>query len=264
KEVLQAIGSFRIADGNVEAVLVGRGLVDDVLPSLMARLGQSPTIVTKTRVYYAHLARPLAGVAEQDRFAAMLRSAFALARTRSKKEDPALENRAAILALAILLGHRHIESLVGQVTDEQLLDQARRHVQFAQLRGRTDWSRHFMVSAALALVSSELLSNEAGLLKEELDAGEGGSGFSFSDLVADRAGTLFALAATRDEQAARRIQDLLADGFDLGVIFPEAADLPEGIPDPQLQSDYGGVGGTKYQAMITEIQRRLDQCQALK
>jgi hypothetical protein len=263
-EVLNAIGSLHVTDDRVEAVLVSRGLVDSILPSLMSRLGQSPNVVAKTRIYYEHLAKPMEGIAAKDRFTTIVQSAFALARSRSEAEDPVLENRAAILALAVMLGHRRLEHLIGPVTDNRLRQQARRHVGFVQLRGRTDWSRHFLVSSALALLSNESLSDEAGLFKEELDAGEGGSGFSFSDLLADRAGTLFALAATRDEQAARRMQALLADGFDVGMIFPQAADLPEGIPDAQFESEYGGVGGAKYEGMIGEIEQRLGECEGLK
>ncbi len=263
-EVLNAIGSLHVTDDRVEAVLVSRGLVDSIMPSLMSRLGQSPNVVAKTRIYYEHLAKPMEGVAVEDRFATIVQSAFALARSRSETEDPVLENRAAILALAVMLGHRRLEHLIGPVADEDLRRQARRNVGYVKLRGRTDWSRHFLVSSALALLSNEALSDEAGLFKEELDAGEGGSGFSFSDLLADRAGTLFALAATRDEQAARQMQTRLADGFDLGVIFPEAADLPEGIPDARLESEYGGVGGKEYEAMIGEIERRLGECEGLK
>ena len=121
-----------------------------------------------------------------------------------------------------------------------------------------------MVSAALALLSNESLSDAAGLLKEELDAGEGGSGFSFSDLLADRAGTLFALAATRDKKSARRMQDRLAAGFDIDEVFPPAADLPEGIQDAELQAKYGGVGGEEYMGVIREIERRLAGCEALR
>jgi hypothetical protein len=263
-EVLTAIGSFHVHDDSVEAVLVSRGLVDNILPSLMARLGQSPNVVAKARVYYEHLAKPMNGVAVDDRFTTILQSAFALARSRSQTEDPVLENRAAILALAIMLGHRRVEHLVGRVTDDELRRQSQRNVGFVRLRGRTDWSRHFLVSSALALLSNESVSDEAGLFKEELDAGEHGSGFSFSDLLADRAGTLFALAATRDEQSARRMQALLADGFDLGAIFPEAADLPEGIPDARFGAEYGGVGGEQYGVMIGEIERRLGECGGLR
>ena len=264
RKLLAALGSFRVTETHVEAVIVSRGLVDNILPSMMARFGQDPNVVRKARIYYDHLAKPWTGVPPEDRFAAIVQSAFSLARERSKTEDPVQENRAAILTLAIMLGHWRVEHLVGPVTDKKQRAQTRRQVGFVRLRGRTDWSRHFLVSSALALLSNELLSDQAGLLKEELDAGEGGSGFSFGDLAADRAGTLFALSATRDEPSARRMQNLLADRFDIGVIFPEASDLPEGIPDARFESEYGGVGGNKYNALIAEIERRLAQCPALK
>jgi hypothetical protein len=52
-----------------------------------------------------------------------------------------------------------------------------------------------------------------------------------------------ALLATDDEAAARAIQERLAGGFRVDDFFPEASDLPEDIPDAELQSRYGGVGG---------------------
>jgi len=102
-------------------------------------------------------------------------------------------------------------------------------------------------------------SDAAGLLKEELDA-DGGSGFSFGDLLADRAGVTFASRATRDEASARALQDRLAAGFRVADYFPPADDLPEGIPDEELQSRYGGVGGPGYLALIEEMERRLVAC----
>ncbi len=264
KAVVAALGSLRVDSGGVEAVLVSRGLVDRVLPSLAARLGRNSGMAVRTEAYYRHLVVAARQFPQEGRFSAFVRAAFALARTRSRDSDPVLENRAAILALAILLGHRRIEHLVGPVSDDALRSEARRHMGRVALSGRPDWCRHYFVSAALALLSNESLSDEAGLLKEELDAGRGGSGFSFSDLIADRAGTQFALAATRDEAAARRMQSRLADGFQLNLIFPEAADLPEGISDEQLEKDYGGVGGAKYNQVMAEIERRLAGCEGLK
>ena len=119
--------------------------------------------------------------------------------------------------------------------------------------------RHFCVSAALAPLSSEIASDAAGLLKEELDAGRSGSGFSFSDLLADRAGTVLAVAATKDERTALRVQQLLAGQWSTDAIFPRAADLPEGLSDSELQTRYGGVGGDNYRKMIEEIELRLDR-----
>ena len=61
--------------------------------------------------------------------------------------------------------------------------------------------------------------------------------------MADRTGTTFALLATRDEAAARALQQRLAAGFRIDDFFPAAADLPENIQDAELQARYGGVGG---------------------
>ena len=116
----------------------------------------------------------------------------------------------------------------------------------------------------MALLSNESLSDGVGLTKEELDAGEKGSGFSFSDLLADRAGTLFALAATQNRQRARRMQNRLAGGFEIDEVFPPTADLPEGISDPKLQTEYGGVGGDNYRSVIQQIERRFAACEALQ
>jgi hypothetical protein len=101
------------------------------------------------------------------------------------------------------------------------------------------------VSAALTVLSSDKPSDEAGLFKEELDA-DGGSGFSFADLAADRSGTTFAVVATRDEEAARAVQERLRGRLRGLRLLPPAADLPEGIDDAAFQSRYGGVGGPLY------------------
>ncbi len=113
------------------------------------------------------------------------------------------------------------------------------------------------------VLSAVAPSDAAGLLKEELDA-DGGSGFSFGDLLADRAGTTFADVATRDEASALRMQQRLAGEFRVDDFFPLAADLPEGIPDAELQSHYGGVGGPLYRRQVAEIERRLALCAAYR
>ncbi|HYW80987.1 MAG TPA: hypothetical protein VE890_15510, partial [Thermoguttaceae bacterium] len=248
----------------IEATFASGDLRDEVIPSLLARLGGNPNVLPSVRIHYRHLVETAKTLPTNDRFAGFVQAAFALAQERSETEDPALENRSAILALAILLGHRRVENLVGSVADDRLRWMAGRYKGRVTLRNRGDWTKHFLVSAALALLSNELLSDEVGLFKEELDAGEGGSGFSFGDLAADRAGTLFALAATRDTKAARAMQQRLAAGFEIDAIFPQAADLPEGIPDRQLQDEYGGVGGKRYNEITQEIERRLANCPGLR
>jgi hypothetical protein len=196
--------------------------------------------------------------AEADRFGLLLQAAFTMAAKRSTVQDPLLENRAAIFALAILLGHMDLEPFVGELLDPDLQRQASRIIGTVTLRERRDWTRHFWVSAALVLLSNEATSDRIGLLKEQLDSQDGGSGFSFADMLANFAGTRFAAAAMRDQSSARAIQSRLANGFELDAFFPPADGLPENISAAEFQNRYGGVGGPRYRALVGEINRRLD------
>lgn len=186
----------------------------------------------------------------------LFRAAFGLARTRSLDGDPAVQNRAALFALGAILGYpgfrppEELEPRTLSARQQNVLNEA-------TFRGRVDWRRHFLVSAAISALGGQKLSDAIGLFKEELDAGNGGSGFSFADLLADRAGTRFAGVATRDAATAQAIQKRLADGLGLNEYFPDPADLPEGIPDKKFEADYGGVGGAGYRRLVDEIDRRI-------
>lgn len=197
-------------------------------------------------------------------FAMCFETVFALAHERSVGRDPVVENRAGIFALGALLGHHRIKEFLGPVFPNRDTREARWTLRRVTLRERSDWTKHFCVSAALTLLSDDIVSDAAGLFKEELDADIGGSGFSFADLLADRAGTTFAGRATHDETAARKMQDRIAGGFRVEEFFPPAADLPEGIPDAELLSQYGGVGGQAYLRLIEEIERRIATCVAYR
>jgi len=240
----------------------------DMPPGLVARLvwGEQASEATR-RAVYAHVDRLLSALEaapEGDaRFAHALEAAFAAARERSASGSAVEENRAAILALGIVLGHPRLARSVGERLDNERSGAAFDVVARTTLRGRGDWARHFTVSGALTVLSAAAPSDAAGLLKEELDA-DGGSGFSFADLLADRAGTTFAGVATRDDASALRVQQRLAGGFRVDDFFPAAADLPEGIADAELQSRYGGVGGALYRQKTDEIERRLALCAAYR
>jgi len=195
-------------------------------------------------------------------FGTCFETVFTFARNRSLTRDPVTENQAAIFALGILLGRPRLAEFIGPIQIDKEQEPARRALQRVTLRGRADWAKHFCVSAAIATLSDVTLSNAAGRLKEELDADTGGSGFSFSDLLADRAGATFAVWATRDEVSARAMQDRLALGFHVEDFFPPAADLPEGIPEADFQTHYGGKAGEPYRRLLQEIERRVAACPA--
>lgn len=233
-----------------------------VVPSLLSRLGAKPDVRDATVDHLWHLAEDISQFPDGDAsFQAFLQSAFRFAAIRSRDGDAVRENRAAIYALGILLGHRRVEQFVGPVTGPEFWEKIPRRT-LPGIRGRADWTQHFWVSAAVASLSSEGASNAVGLLKEELDS-QGGSGFSFGDLLADRAGTMFALAATRDETTARDIQRRITESFDWDDFFPPAADLPEGISADQLEKVYGGTTGRPYRDLVDEIERRLGTCRIL-
>ena len=172
-------------------------------------------------------------------------------------------NRAAILALGIAVGDRRVARLVGLERDSLLVRQAVSAGEGATLRGRVDWSKHYTVSAALAVLEHPLVSDAAGLMKEQLDALAKGTGFSFADMAADRAGVRFAMAATHSDGAAHALQGRLRGGFAVADFFPAVADLPENLTVEQFRQDYGRVGSPRYREFITAIEARLDSCPGL-
>lgn len=121
------------------------------------------------------------------------------------------------------------------------------------LRDRTDLAQHFSVSAALAAWASEPLANAIGLEKEVDDAKKG-SGFSFVDLTADRAGTrLGELAAQNPE----RLAAALAVGLTDAAMLPSIHGLPEFMMTHEFQRRFGGVGAPAYKRMAAEIEGRV-------
>ncbi len=243
------LASGRDRSWRLAQVLRQLGDHPDVSDAVSEHLGQIAHIVSR--------ARP-----KEPLFDDVVRTAFQTARRRQQQTgDAQLENRAAILALGIALGHVDIERFVGECMPDPAVRSALvRLLRQSELRGRPDWARHFWVSAAVTLLANDRVSDAAGLLKEELDADETGSGFSFGDLMADRAGTEFALAATRNRSSAQAIQAwVLARDTDLNELMPPAGDLLEGLRDTDMQSQFDGVGGQGFLEKKAELERRLSE-----
>ncbi len=182
-----------------------------------------------------------------------LRAAFALAERRAhagEQGDPVVENRAALAALAeIALGAELIRP------DGRLPPLGKGRVRLA---GRTDLAQHFALSAFLAARGGSHLSDLAGLYKELRDA-RGGSGFSFADLAADKAGARFGSACVTSPESARRIQARLREINDSAVFFPSLAGLPEFLPESAFLRRYGGIGAPAYLELEADIEQRVDR-----
>jgi hypothetical protein len=124
------------------------------------------------------------------------------------------------------------------------------------LKGRTDAPQHFTVSAALAAHAGGPLADAIGLYRE-VDDSRRGSGFSFGDIAADRAGTVFGEFATHSPERARQLQQRVGAGVRESDLMPEIADLPEFMPEAEFKRRFGGVGAHAYRQMMQDIERRV-------
>ena len=197
-------------------------------------------------------------------FDALLRSAFAFAEDNSHGTDAVFPNRAAILALSVILGEERVAAVARRPNDLGRLDEMRELRNRITLRGRNDLARHFWVSAGLVIVADESRAMTVGIGKELMDSTPGGSGFSFVDMMANRAGIMFAGAATGHATAARGMQVRISRGVASDDLLPDIEGLPEGIPDARFRSEFGGLRGEGTRRVNDEITRRLATAQGLR
>ena len=112
-----------------------------------------------------------------------------------------------------------------------------------------------MISAALAANTGGPFADSVGIYKEVSDS-RGGSGFSFNDIAADRAGSRLGELAERRE-TARRLQERLAGPLKERDVMPATSDLPEFMPEPEFKRRFGGIGEPAYARMMAEIEKRI-------
>jgi len=116
------------------------------------------------------------------------------------------------------------------------------------IRGRRDLAQHFVVSCYLTAAYGKLVANAAGLAKELQDA-KGGSGFSFVDLTADKAGAEFASGVLTKRIACRD----LADKFLITDFVPPLDRLPEGIGWDEFIATYGDESNPRFQQAVQDV-----------
>jgi hypothetical protein len=216
----------------------------------------------KVQVYYSQLCKlgELGHKVKSISLGYYLAEAYNLASKRTQFGGDAVEeNRSALFALAIYLGSTRFESFVGEVITEDLAhcDGYSGNTRVAQ---RSDLRLHFIYSAALKVLGDSGISFAIGEFKEMMDSGQGGSGFSFVDLAADRAGIRFAeIALDRDNGGALHLQAIAKTLTDESTFFPEINGLPEDIPQVKFDTEYGGIEGAVYTEYVKDIDTRINQ-----
>ncbi len=217
----------------------------------------APEEFARLEVYHSYLASLVAEVPPGRAISLpeLLSPMLALAAERTNAGDAADENRAALATLALYVTGRRIGSWMRQAQRWPTI--ARRNVTLA---GREDLAKHFLVSAIVAAQADRTLADAVGLTKE-VDDSRGGSGFSFVDLAADKAGTRFGEAAVGAPEA---LLDAMARGVGEPDIMPDTRGFPESLTEAQFKARFGGVGQSGYSAMIATIDSRIAQLPPLR
>ena len=251
---LPLVQEVRIGDGRFRLALSWDSEIMGRVQDLVADLADKERL----RMYYAKLAETLAQ-SQTRRFvglATLTRPLFELAKQRSEAEgaDAREENRALILVLAAYANGKDLAPAI--YTDSDMPDIARREV---LLNRRVDAAQHFTVSSLLSVSGQRAFVDIVGLAKEFNDT-HGGSGFSFIDLAADRAGTIFGKMAVGSEESARRVQDVLSKSMDESVFMPATRDLPENLGAEDFASQYGNTESPEFQELKKTIEERIAAC----
>jgi uncharacterized protein YfiM (DUF2279 family) len=207
--------------------------------------------VERLRAYHTRIVATTKALAPAASLADLVRPVMRLAESRSVAATAAAENRSAPIAIAFHVNGWPLHALVPEAREWPRAE--RRPL---LLRGRGDLTQHFTVSAVIAAAAGTPVAAAAGLYKEIDDARQG-SGFSFADLAADRAGTMFGETATRTGDSARRLQARISAGLSEGDLMPDITGLPDGLSEAEFTRRYGGVGAPAYNDIVNDIDRRI-------
>ncbi len=189
--------------------------------------------------------------------AAILKPMWIFAREQSKiSQTPVLENTALLQVLSLYSIGRGLKDLVHEDFKKQMEPFV---AAFFTLYGRTDLPKHFLISAGLAVSAGSKLSNFIGIAKE-VDDSDKGSGFSFADLAADKAGVRMGeLSAGSPDQAAV-FQKRMSDIEQETDFMPLIDGLPEGIRKLEFRKTYTDLDSESYAMINYEIDKRIKEC----
>jgi len=183
---------------------------------------------------------------------------FKEAQNNSQTPNSAMtENKAAIIALALFVGDYDLKAFIKNSFGLKQLDTPNQ-LKF-NLQGRKDLVLHFIYSAMIKIFSNNHISLSIGEIKEISDSAKGGSGFSFVDLLADRAGAQFAHNAIDSNITALNLQEKMSLSSSEIDMFPSILGLPEKLSASQFTKLYGSKKSTRFQMQIKEIDHRINQ-----
>ncbi|MCX7082436.1 MAG: hypothetical protein NT008_03665 [Methylococcales bacterium] len=182
----------------------------------------------------------------------LLKPLFTLAYQRSNLENAIDENKMAIITINNYVNRKETKKFLSLPLATLSTD--KRYPTF--LYKRIDLAQHFIGSAAITASMNNQISKTVGEEKELSDA-QGGSGFSFVDLAADKAGTRFGEMATSSPESARKLQKKISDIKDYTDFMPDPSDLPEHMDDTEFKRRFESVDSAIYQELSKQIDERI-------
>ncbi len=182
----------------------------------------------------------------------LLKPLFELALQRSTLENAIEENKLAIIAVNNYVNRKETKKFLSFPASK--LTEEKRYSTF--LYKRIDLAQHFIGSAAITASVNGQVAKVVGEEKELSDA-QGGSGFSFIDLAADKAGTRFGEMATSSPENARKIQKAMSGIKNYSDFMPDPTDLPEHMDEAEFKQRYQSVDSATYQELSKQIDNRI-------
>jgi hypothetical protein len=186
-----------------------------------------------------------------DDMATVVQRAFASQRGKLSAVEA---NRATFVALAMYATNPSAGRLAGDA--EQRVRQCKGRKDAPLLSGRTDLAAHWALSAALAVSLGDDIGRAMGEWKELSDSRPGGTGFSFVDLAADRAGLDAARRAT-DPGTAVPLSKQMREATQEGLLPIRDLALSEGLSEADFVTRFQNVDSKQFEAAKAKIDRVL-------
>ncbi|MXP44586.1 hypothetical protein [Allopontixanthobacter sediminis] len=185
-----------------------------------------------------------------DRLPVLVNRIFA----NAPSAEEANYNRAAFAALALLVVGEQAEALVPEAASQT--KNCRSPRQPIYLHDREDLAKHWVFSAALTSVLGARIAANLGEWKELSDSLPDGSGFSFVDLAADRAGMQAALIA-QDPKTAVLASRALKSARQDDLLPHSLLYAPEGLSEASFADRFDGLEAKRYDEAVARIDQRL-------
>lgn len=224
RQPLDAIQHIGISDYRLQLAYQARNQLGASVAAAPVKRSLEDIDQALVETYLAYL-EPISHRPSGDRYPliGLLAPAFELARERTRTgEKPALENVAALIALALYGADPAVLELTG--LDDRFGYPPRSLA--LTVNGRKDLAKHYLTSALIYVIAGDQVAALAGMQKE-LDDAQTRSGFDLADLIADKAGIRLAELATASAESAARLQSDAAQLLYDDDLLPTDDTLPQ-------------------------------------